>query len=214
MYRFHGGVVFCAIVAAANVGGSGCGKVASAPDRDAAVPPIDATTDATRPGAGSDAPPVAAHKFEVGYIDELTLAPTNRVLFGFILIANVGNASLPITDLRVKSFADDSPAVEWELKLDQGSDMPIAAGHAAGLISPGASDKIVKTGLVSEPDDDTFLSLEMSFVTEPPANMMFHAEAEIQIAGEVARLPFTIHIGDAGTTTVSLQRASRVSSAP
>lgn len=198
--------MFCGI--AASVGGSGCGKVDSAP---ADAPVIDASVGRD---AAIDAAPAARHKFDVGYINELTLAPTNRVLFGFLLVANVSTDPLPITDLRVKSFADDSPIVEWELTLDQGSTMPIAVGHSAGLISPGASDQIIKPGLVPEPDDDTFLSLTMSFVHEPPPNVTFHAEAELEIAGETASMPFTIHVGDSGTSTVLLQSARRVDSAP
>jgi hypothetical protein len=206
------GEVFLRVVAAGIVsaGGAACGKVASTTN-DAALdamvdaPMIDAMVDAM-----IDAPP--PHKFEIGYINELTLAPNNRVLLGFLLLVNVSTVPLNAADLTIVSFGDNSPAVEWEFFKDQDASMRVAPGRAAGLISPVARDKIVTPGIVTEQNDDTFFSLGMSFVTPPPADVTFNAQVVLRIDGETITLPFTIHT--LNTNMVTFHSAARVASHP
>jgi len=144
----------------------------------------------------------------VGYIDELTLAPNNRVLVGFVIVANVDSMPLDASDATVVSFADDSPVVEWEFLKDQDAAMSIVPNHAAGLLSPAATEKIVTSGLVPEPNDDMFLDFAMSFVSPPPAGITFNAQAVIRIAGENVTLPFKIHT--LNTSMITFQSARRV----
>jgi hypothetical protein len=197
----------------------GCGSVGSSPVIDAAPEPDgppalepDAMPDAM-PDASVDAPVDAPRrKYEVGYINELTLAPNNRVLLGFVIVVNMDSTPLRAIDASVVSFADNSPVVEWEFLKDQDAVMPIAPGRAAGLLSPAATDKIVTSGLVTEQNDDMFLDFAMSFVTPPPVGITFNAQAVLRIDGENVTLPFTIHTMD--TPTITFQSARRVSSTP
>jgi hypothetical protein len=211
------------VVVAAGLAGvslMGCGNVGSPPAIDAAPPTPDdgPTAIDAMPDASVDAPvdaPIDApprHKYDVGYINEITLAPNNRVLLGFILVANIDSMPLQATDATVVSFADSSPVVEWEFIKDQDAVMPIAPSRSAGLLSPAATEKIVTSGLVTEPNDDMFMSFAMSFVQTPPAGITFDAQAVLRIAGENVTLQFKIHTMN--TTMITFHSARRVSSTP
>lgn len=167
------------------------GRAGDQPDAPVAAP--DAAV------AAPDAPP-AAIRYDIAYVDEMTLDPTpNAVGFkAFAVVVNTGDVPIDLSTLAIAGTSDDSAAIAWTVTTRSDAGDAIAPGRSSGCLSPLAVEAILTSGLVTEPgagcaDFDEGLQFEMAFSTLAPATSL-RAEAVVTIDGVAVRLPFTFHI--------------------
>jgi hypothetical protein len=192
----------------------GCGSVADKPAIDGSTNPmIDAgnTIDSPPPiDAAIDAD--LSVKYDVGYINDITVTVNNSDLQGFAVVVNKGLTPLSIQTLSVESYLDDNPGIDWGFSISQAAQVTsLPPGHAAGGLSIAAKSKLVTPGVVPEPIDDSFLLFDMTFPLNPPT-VTFNASAVLKIDGKKVTLPFVIHI--VGSGNITLNDGKRVSSQP
>jgi len=199
MSRFRVDVVLATCAA----GSFGCGSVQSTE--------VDAAVDAASSAVDSmpDAAP-AALKYDVGYVDNLTVTPDITGVFGFVAVVNMGTSQLNLSTASVVTYIDDNASVNWSLAKDKGSTTMLNPGRAAGFLTLAAKAKVLANGVVTEPVDDEILSFTMNFGTPLPAGDVINAQAVIAIDNVSATLPFTINVG----TSVQFNSAKRVSARP
>jgi hypothetical protein len=170
------------------LGAVGCGSVSSPlldapPDVDGAQPPIDGP------------PPVP--KFDVGYINEFTLAwnYAGTGVLGFLAVANTSTMAMDLNKVIIAGITDDDDTITSVFTLESPSDTPLQPGKAAGLLSGPATVRIVESGLMTEPRDDEMLSFGMSFPNQSVAfvGKTLHPQVTIQIGDGEIVLPFTVH---------------------
>jgi hypothetical protein len=181
-------------------------------------------------GDGSPAqltdPPSPAVRFDIAYVSELTLDPNATELhsiLGFMVVVNTGTAPLDLSSAQVVSVSDDSDLVDWSITRFAASTAIVPPGHAAGCLSPVAVDRILASGVVTEPgggcsDYDQGLDFEMHFSNMAPPGTTYHGLATIQVGGAQLALPFTIHTavanGSAGAVLDSVTRVGTAEADP
>jgi hypothetical protein len=200
MRGFYIGVV----LAACGAGAFGCGSVQSTE--------VDAAVDAAGDSAVDVMPDTASPpiRYDVGYVDNLTLTPDITGVFGFVAVVNMGTAQLNLSTASVVTFIDDNANVEWSFAKEKDSTAMLSLGRAAGFLTLAAKSKVLANGVVIEPFDDEILSFSMNFVTPLPSGASLNAQAVISIDNVNVTLPFTINIG----TGVQFNSARRVSARP
>lgn len=196
MSGFRVGVVL-AICAASSFG---CGSVQSTEVDAAVVTAGDAAIDAANP-------PV---KYDVGYVDNLTVTTDITGVYGFVAVVNTGSAQLNLSTVSVVTFIDDHPTIQWSFAKEKDSMAMLAPGRAAGFLTLAAKSKVLANGVVTEPVDDEVLSFSMNFVAPLPAGVSLNAQAVISIDNVNVTLPFMINVG----TGVQFNSARRVSARP
>lgn len=179
----------------------GCGAV-RAPD----------SVDADAPGgAGApDGDPVT--RYDVGYINEITLTPSISALFSFALVVNQGTRALDARSVEILAVKTDNPGIDWTFMLESAATQAIPPSTAAGALSNAAASRLVQSGLVTESVADPFLNFAMAFRNPPPAGLTLNAQATIRIDGKEATLPFLFHVIASGDAT--FDSARRVHSQP
>jgi hypothetical protein len=194
----HGGVI-----AALGIAGLiGCGDVKStSPD---ARDPVDGA------GPGPDSAAASGAKYDIAYISDLTINPNISSLFSFLLVINKGTAPLKLNTATVVAYSDDSAAIDWQLTKNAATTTLLTPDHAAGTLVPDATAKLVDSGLVPEPIEDTKLDFMMTFPTAPASGVTLHAQAVLRIETANIVLPFTINIVASGAPKYNA--AARISS--
>ncbi|HMG56530.1 MAG TPA: hypothetical protein VK601_23685 [Kofleriaceae bacterium] len=192
------------VVGAAGV--MGCGSVKA---MEPSVPPPDAASDGPA-DASTDSAPVAVIKYDVAYINDLTLTTSISNVHGILLVVNKGTAPLKLSTAAVVTYSNDFPGITWEFSKNGATTTMLVPGHAAGAIGPDVTAKLVDSGLVPEPIDDNTLDFTMTFPMEPPSGLTLHAQAVLQIESANIVLPFTLEI--VGSGSPSLNATSRVTS--
>ena len=200
---FRAGVVLAIGVA----GAIGCGSVRDvtlrdAPLADGSSDPIDAPIDAARPLIA----------YDVGYINDITVNPTNTGTFGFLAIVNTGTAPLDLLTATVVLFGDDSTLVDWSFAKRTDSSTKLLSGRAGGFLTVLAIPKVLAPGVVTEPVDDANLNFSMSFGGARTSGTTIQAQAVISIADLQATLPFKIIFDDTADTRPNTAR--RISAGP
>jgi hypothetical protein len=217
MNRFVGGVTLAAgLFGALGFCFWGCGSVNTPavpdgqPGIDASVdgPPIDSPTDASIDVAIPVVP-----KFDVGYIDEFSIAWNfaGTGFIGFAAIANTSQRSLNLSKLTIVSVTDDDPTVTSNFTLEMGSETPLAPGEAAGLLGGQATVRIVESGLMTEPRNDESLMFGLSFpnFTMGFIDKVVNIRATIRIDDGEITLPMKVRFVASQVTMVD--HASRLS---
>ena len=182
------------------LGSIGCGSVQNAA--------VDASPDST----GSPDSAGSGVSYDIGYVNDLTVAPNITKVAGLLLVVNRGAAPLKISSASVVIFDDDNTSIDWTFSKESDSMIMLKPGRAAGLLSPAAMAQVVTGGLVTEPIDDQLLNFAMSFPSPPAADTTLRAEAVIRIEAVDLTVPFTIHIVASGG--VELNSAKRIAALP
>jgi alcohol dehydrogenase YqhD (iron-dependent ADH family) len=180
---------------------SGCGSIERG-DADASL-----DGPAAIPDAAIDAPKQGV-KYDVGYIDTLTVTPNITSVFGFVAVVNMGTAPLALSTAQVVAFLDDNANLTWTFEKDTPSMALLSPGRAGGFLSLTAKSKVLANGVVTEAMDDQVLSFAMNFANPMVAGTVVHAQAVLSIEGVNVTLPFTI-TGATGTEP-TLTSAKRV----
>jgi hypothetical protein len=202
---------------------AGCGEVpqsnidgsvdtAMLPDSPAidAPPMIDAAVDAA-PDAAPDAPaPVT--RYDVGYVNDFTLAPSDNSVSGFLVVVNTGTKPLDLGTATVRAFSDDDATVEWSFTKAAGATLMLGPGRAAGSLTTAAKSLVLVGDVVAEPIDDETLDFSMVLPSTPDRGTTVHAQAVMRIDDVDATLSFVIHI--APGQGAELNSARRVSARP
>jgi hypothetical protein len=192
-------LAFSAVVVA------GCGNVKTlAPD--AAMP----SGDDAGSDAALDAMPVGVAKYDIAYIDDITMGSNITSIFSFILVVNKGTVPLKLETTSVVTYSDDSASIDWQLTKNGATSTLLKPDHAAGSLAPDASAKLVDSGLVPEPIDDNMLNFTMAFPNMPPSGVTLKAQAVLRIETADVVLPFTINLVASGIPKYNV--AARVSS--
>src|SRR5262245_38627043 len=131
--------------------------------------------------------------YDVGYVDDFTVAPFDSEVVGFIVVVNMGGEPLDLSTAEIVAFEDSSDLVEWSLEERTGSKAMLAPGRAAGYLSAPAEGRVLVDGVVTEPVDDQNLNFAMTFGPLPD-RASFQAEARIRIGGLEAALPIEITV--------------------
>jgi hypothetical protein len=208
MQACRGGGFWACVV----VGVVGCGHANDIVPVDAATnPEVDAALDAAVDAAIDTPPPDSGVKFDIAYINELTLSPDTAGLKGILLVVNRG-VPVNVGTITVASVIDDFPGFDLIFAKDSSSSLKLQAGHAAGALAAPARVQIVDSGLVTEPIDDRTLSFTMAFPVRPPPRLELNVRVVLQLEDKRVTLPLLIHIVDGAS--VDLTTASRVSSQP
>jgi hypothetical protein len=200
-------VVLIAAVGWAVGASIGCGSVQGT-QPDAGQPPADGSTDTAPP---SDTP-ISTARYDVGYVDSVTLTSDVTALQGFIAIVNTGTEPLKLSTASVVTFSDDSLSIEWALTRKDQTTATINPNRASGFLTPLAQDKIVATGVVSEPFDEKILNFGMTFQALNVGDVL-HAEAVLGIDNTKVTLPFTVTVA-AGQADIRFNNARRISARP
>jgi hypothetical protein len=184
----------------------GCGSVkANAPDAQTQTPPdamlIDAATDSEMAGTV---------KYDVGYVNDITLTPNIYTVHSFTLVANRGTAPLKLSTTSIVTTSSDVSGVDWQFTKSGSSTVSLTPGRSAGALNSDAMAKLVTSGLVPEPSEDTALDFTMTFGTAPASGLTLHAQAVLRVDTANIVLPFTITVVAGGTP--SLNSATRKSS--
>lgn len=170
---------------------------------------VDASLDgpAANPDAGIDAPRQGV-RYDVGYIDTLTVTPNITSVFGFLAVVNMGTAPLKLATAQVVTYLDDNANLAWSFEKDTPSTAMLEPGRAGGFLSLTAKTKVLANDVVTEAMDDQVLSFAMSFATPMVAGTVVRAQAVLSIEGVNVTLPFTIT--GANGTEATLTSAKRV----
>jgi hypothetical protein len=177
--------------------------------------------DAVVDGAAVDSSvPIA--RYDIAYINDITIDPGVSGMFAFLLVVNTGTAPLNLSTALVVSFSDDANNVDWTFTKPGDSTLILKPGHAAGCLSPTAMEDLVTGGIVTEPIDgdcpDIFqglgLNFAMNFSTNPLPLVTFHAQAMLRIDGVDIVLPFTVHVDDSNNATLVFNSTKRISTQP
>lgn len=155
--------------------------------------------------AGVDAAP-ARIRFDVGYVDAMTLTPNINSVFGFVAVVNTGTKPLALDTAKVVTFLDDSAAVTWVFGKETGSTAMLAPGRAAGMLTLAAQTKVLANDVVTEQLDDQMLTFQMTFSPRPSAGTVIKAQAVISIEGVNATLPFTLTVENAADVVMTSGR--------
>ncbi len=180
-------------------GATGCDDAMPSQGVDAA-PKIDASIPGDAP---ADTPPdgsTALTKFDVGYIDEFTVAwsSSGSGFLGFAALVNTGTVLLNLNKISIVEVTDDDLAIDSVFAVENLSELPLAPlapGLAAGLLGAGATALLVESGLVPERREEDALSFELRF---PNQNVGFvgktvHVRVQIAIGDAAIDLPFAVH---------------------
>ncbi len=179
-----------------------CGDVKEA-EQDAGVTP-DAAAD-----AAIDAAPVAV-RFDVGYVDSITVTPSITEVSSVIAVVNTSTAPLDLSTVKVIAFVDDNSNARMTFEKATGSTLKLAPGRAAGRLSPLAKSKVLVDGLVEEPLDDQMLNFSITFDTTPIVGQIVAAQAILGIGSATIVLPFVITTDNG--VDIQLTHANRLSS--
>lgn len=148
--------------------------------------------------------------YDIAYINELTLNGSSGSieLAGFMVVVNTGAEPIDLSTTEVLSFSDDSALVGFSLSHDATSTTVLQSGEAAGELSSLAFQRIVSSGLATEPRVDTVYGFDMSFTNIPANKLDLEAQAVLRIEGKTISLPFTIHFSPDAATDFSATRVS------
>lgn len=204
------------VLVLATSGVAGCGSVRSP---DPGGPAIDASVEVDAPGslpvdaAGNppiDSPSAATVKYDIGYINDITLTPNISSVRSILAIVNKGTAALKLSTVTVVTYGHDFPGIDWRFSNTGVTTTALSPGQAAGLLNADAATKLVGSGLVPETIVDNTLDFTMTFPTAPPAGVTLHAQAVLQIESANIVLPFTIKVVASGAPVFNT--AGRISS--
>lgn len=120
-------------------------------------------------------------KYDVGYVNEITLSPSTDSISAFTLVVNKGAAPLKLATASVVTFSDDNPSFTWAFVKVGNSTAVLNSDRSAGLLSPLATTQIVTNGLVPERIDDQLLNFEMNISPAPTAGLNLHTQAVVRI---------------------------------
>ena len=165
------------------------------------------------PDAAIDAPDAmqpAKTKYDVAYINDITIIPAITSINSLVLVVNKGTAPLKLSTVDVVTYSDDSADIGWAFSKSGATTTMLMPSQAAGQLTPDAQGKLVDSGLVREPVVDNMLNFSMAFSTTPPTGVILHAQVVLRIETTDIVLPFTIKIVSSGF--LALNAASRLSS--
>jgi hypothetical protein len=183
----------------------------SAPGTPDAIVAIDGMTpDAEPKDAGIDVAPASPTKYDIAYINDITINPNISSIFSFLIVVNEGTAPLKLETTSVVTYSDDNAGIDWQLTRSGATTAMLQPGHAAGMLNPDAVAKLVDSGLAPEPIDDNNLDFTMAFATPPTAGVTLRAQAVLRIETADIVLPFTISIVASGSPKYNA--ASRITS--
>jgi hypothetical protein len=158
----------------------------------------------------------AQPRFDVAYVSDYTFSRVTGAGIGTMaLIVNTGTVTLDLSQLAVLSVSDDHPQAELLLVIEQPSAKLLTPGTAAGGLSQAAAEKILWTGLVTEPvvDVNPQLSLGVSNVPFGETGVI-HGEIKVGIGLAIATLPVEIHYNNNVPAHIFFDSAKRISSEP
>jgi hypothetical protein len=170
----------------------------------------DAAPDAgATPDAVVDAAPVSV-KFDIGYIDAITITPSITEVSSVIAVINTSAAPLDLSTAKVIAFVDDNSSARMSFQKVEGSAVMLAAGRAGGRLSAAAKAKILVDGVIQEPLDDQTLNFSIAFETPPSLGTIVTAQAVLAIGDATIVLPFVLTTDDG--VDIQLTHANRLSS--
>lgn len=185
-----------------------CGSVNSVPED---APPADAPAVDSPPPDTATPDSMSVLRYDVAYVNAVSITPSISSMVSFLQIVNRGTEPLDTAQAEVVMYIDDNPGVDWKFTQIEPATRLLSPGKAAGALSPLAQEKLADAGFASAEVEDPYLNFAFSFPSPPPAGLTLHAEAVIRIAGQVAVLPFLIHVV---TDTGDFIGVHRVSSQP
>lgn len=188
------------------MGAIGCGSVEDQPIDASPGPGIDAAVDAPPDSVAGGV------KYDVGYVNEITLSTATDSISGFTLVVNKGTAPLDLSTASVVTFSDDNPTFTWSFVKAGNSVATLSPERSAGLLSPLATTQIVTNGLVPEPIEDQTLNFEMFVTPAPTSGLNLHTQAVLQIDTANIVLTFTVHYISGSMTLIN--STQRISSQP
>src|SRR5262249_29675777 len=95
--------------------------------------------------------PAASVGYDIAYISEFTLPYGVSSISSFLRIVNTDTAPLNVSTASVVSFSDDTNTGDLTFERLGETTLTIQPGHAAGCLSPAATEKLVGGGIVTEP---------------------------------------------------------------
>jgi hypothetical protein len=164
-----------------------------APD---ASTPVDAMVDAPRP----DAAP-GEEAFDVGYISEWRLGSdaVSVSQYEWVRIVNMGDQPLDLATATITNVTDNHPQIVVSMTWAPTTTV-VEPGNAAGALNPASSAKIVASGLVTEPAQDTASGLvHLSVTNLPPSGTWLGVDGEATLQVGHARATIAVRVVQAGT---------------
>lgn len=202
-----------AVLAAWVIAAIGCGSVRQeTPDADG-DPPGDGGIDAP-----PDTPAPKTVRFDMVYVNDFTVPFNFTGVNAFGVIINRGTMPFVLSSLMVKSFSDDSAAVDVRFRIGRNPDVPpldpamlLAPDHAAGEMSADSSNLFYGGGLLAPAQafDDEFLRFQWDFSAFAPVGAKIQAVVKLGIGDGEIELPFTISVSQ---TEFDNHTAARLSS--
>lgn len=148
--------------------------------------------------------------FDIGYISEMTFAPSTFSISSLARLANTGTLPVPLQGATIVSFSDDNATINFTANISSNNGM-VQPGRSAGSLSPLATTRMVNSGVVSEPED-TANQFNISFACNnvPAADQNMKYTIVLQVAGRLVNINGIIHfrVGLAQTTFDSAVRFS------